>query len=172
MNITSVPSDVQEARLEQWLTEYGDAVLRICFLYLANKDLAEDAMQDTFIKVWRTMDKFENRNGSSPKTWITRIAINTCKDYKRSAWFRHVDIAKALEEIPPAFYPTTRESREVFLDVLHLPAKHKQAILLYYYQNMTLEETAEVLGISRPTLNRRLKKAYALLRYQPEGREV
>ena len=97
-----VPGESRELRLEAWLTAYGDAVLRMCFIYLADRQLAEDALQDTFLKAWRRMDSCEARSGASAKTWIMRIAINTCKDYRRSAWFRHVDMEKAIEDIPLA----------------------------------------------------------------------
>lgn len=169
MNIALVPSDIQEAKLEAWLTEYGDEVLRMCYIYLADRSLAEDALQDTFMKVWRGMSSFEGRDGSSPKTWIMRIAINTCKDYKRTAWLRHVDRSKAIEDLPLAFHDVTAESREVFQDVMRLPGKLKQVILLYYFHDMTMAETAEALGLSRATVQNRLKKAYVLLRYEPEG---
>jgi len=85
MNIALVPSKVRKQRLEAWIAEYSDAVLRTCYIYLADMALAEDSLQDTFLKVWRNMDSFEGRNGSSVKTWIIRIAINTCKNYRTSA---------------------------------------------------------------------------------------
>lgn len=169
MNIASVPSDIREAKLEAWLTEYGDAVLRMCYLYLADRALAEDALQDTFVKVWRGMNSFVGRGGSSPKTWIMRIAINTCKDYKRTAWLRHVDRSKSIEDLPLAFHDVIAESRAIFADVMQLPDKLKQVILLYYFHDMTMAETAEALGTSRATVQNRLKKAYMLLRYKPEG---
>ena len=164
MNIAAVPSEVQ---LEAWLTEYGDAVLRTCYLYLADRALAEDALQDTFIKVWRGMDG--RRNESSAKTWILRIAINTCKDYKRTAWLKHVDRSRAVEDLPPPAGDTTEESRALFLDVMRLPAKYKQVILLYHFHNLTMAEAAEILHISRSTVQNRLRKAYSLLRCTPEG---
>ena len=172
MNITSVPSEVRKLEFERWMREYETAVLRTCFLYLADRALAEDALQDTFIKVWRNMDRFECRNGCSVKSWIMRIAINTCKDYKLSAWFRHVDKTKTAEEALASSPEIKRASHELYLDVLHLPDKYKHVILLYYYQNMTLEEAAYSLGISRPAISRRLRKAYALLHYTPEGRGI
>ncbi len=144
-------------------------MLRTCYLYLADRALAEDALQDTFMKVWRSMSSFEGRSGSSPKTWIMRIAINTCKDYKRTAWLRHVDRSKAIEDFPLAFRDIAAESRTVFQDVMRLPDKLKQVILLYYFHDMTMAETAAALGLSRATVQNRLKKAYVLLRYKPEG---
>lgn len=167
MNNASVPSEVQ---LESWLTEYGDAVLRTCALYLGDRALAQDALQDTFIKVWRGMGK--RRGGSAVKTWILRIAINTCKDYRRTAWFRHIDRAKAVEDLPPAAADTTEESRALFLDVMRLPDKYKQAVLLYHYHKLTMAETADILAVSRATVQNRLRKAYALLRCDLEGSDM
>ena len=167
MNIASVPSEVREQALEAWLTEYGDAVLRMCYVYLGDRALAQDALQDTFIKAWRGM---EGRRGESAvKTWILRIAINTCKDYRRTAWMRRVDRSQPVEELPLTFEDISEESRALFDDVMSLPSKLKQVILLYHFQNLTLAETAEALHVSRSAVQNRLQKAYALLRCECEG---
>lgn len=172
MNSPLVPREVQEQRLAALLTEHQDAVLRMCFIYLADRELAEDALQDTFIKVWRRIDHFEGRNGSSVKSWIMRIAINTCKDYKRTSWFRHTDMTRAVEDLPLAIPEVTDESHELFLDVTQLPTKYKQVILLYYYQGMTMAEVGDALRLSRSTVQNRLKKAYTLLRHLQEGSDL
>ncbi len=172
MNSALVPGDVREAQLEEWMRAYENDVLRVCFLYLSDRALAEDAAQDTFFKVWRGMEQFQRRNSCSPKTWIMKIAINTARDYRRTAWFRHVDISKAMEDILPTLRPVMSDTRNVLEDVLAMPAKYKETILLYYYQNLTMEEAAQALGISRPTFCRRLQKARALLRCELEGRET
>jgi len=171
MNRALVPGEVRRQRLEAWVAEYSDAVLRTCYIYLADMALAEDALQETFLKVWRSMDDFEGRNGSSAKTWIIRIAINTCKNYRSSAWFRRVDKSKIIEELPPSVTGVTDESRDVFFEVMQLPVKLKQVVLLYYYHGMNMVETAEILRISRAAVQKRLKKAYELLRIQLEGSE-
>ena len=118
MNIASGSIGEREARFEQLMRDYETEVLRLCFLYLMDRSLAEDAMQDTFTKVWRYLERFERRNDCSIKTWIMRIAVNTCKDYLRSSWFRRRKQTCALEEIPPALTPISQDSREFFLDVL------------------------------------------------------
>ena len=63
-----------ERRLEDWMRTYGTAILRTCFVILSDAREAEDAMQDTFLRAWRAMDTFEQRNGASVKTWLMRIA--------------------------------------------------------------------------------------------------
>lgn len=89
-----------ERRLEDWMRTYGTAILRTCFVILSDAREAEDAMQDTFLRAWRAMDTFEQRNGASVKTWLMRIAINVCRDYQRKRWFRHIDMRHALEDLP------------------------------------------------------------------------
>lgn len=162
MGNTTVSTATREQRLEQWIALYGDAVLRTCFVYLSDTGQAEDAMQDVFLKAWQCMDQFEGRNGCSEKTWLMHIAINTCHDYHRSKWFRHVDTSKVLGDIPmDAVLP---ESRKLLSDILTLPEKYKQVVLLYYYQEMTLVEVAKALNVGKSTVHHRLQKAQKVLK--------
>ena len=169
MNRGLVPGEVRRRRFEAWVAEYSDAVLRTCYIYLADMEAAQDAMQESFLKVWRSMDRFEGRNGSSPKTWIMRIAINTCKNYRSSAWVRRVDRSKIIEELPPPASCVSDVSRNVFLEVMQLPDKLRQVVLLYYDQGMNMAEIGDILKISRSAVQHRLQKAYTLLRIQLEG---
>ena len=166
----AIPSEDKERQLEEWISRYSSAVMKLCFVYLADADLAKDATQDTFVKVWRKMEQFRGRRGQSPKAWIMQIAVNTCKDYKRTAWFKHIDMRKSIEELPEPAAPVSDSSRELFLDVMDLPPKNKQVILLHHFQNLNKSETGQALGSSHTAVSKRLKKAYELLRYEPEGR--
>lgn len=163
--------DAKLRQFETWFADYCDCILRMCFAYLADRSLAEDALQDTFVKVWRKMDGFLRKNECSAKTWIVRIAINTCKDYKRSAWFRNIDPSRALETVPPALFPCPDELRAIFFDVMALPNKYKEVVLLYYYQKLSMAEVGSALRLSRSAVQNRLQKAYALMRLKREGAE-
>ena len=165
---TAVVDDVHEKQLEEWIAEYSSAVLKLCFVYLADAEMAKDAMQDTFVKVWRRMEQFQNRHELSEKAWIMKIALNTCRDYKRTAWFRHIDMRTSIEELPEPVAPTPEVSRELFIDIMNLPAKYKQVILLHHFQNLNQSETAQALGISRTSVSKRLKKAYGMLQFEPK----
>lgn len=70
-----------EDLLERMIRDYGDALLRTCYLYLKDYHLAEDAVQETFIKAMKHYGGFRHR--SDEKTWLTRIAINCCKNMMR-----------------------------------------------------------------------------------------
>ena len=159
----------KKQKFESWVRQYGESILRTCFVYLIDKSQAEDAMQDTFLKAWKHMDQFTGRNGAAEKTWLLRIAINVCHEYHRSKWFRHMDTEKALDELPGRYLTMEAEDRTLFLDVLRLPVKLKQAILLYYYQKMTLQDVADILGVPLSTAHHRLKKAEELLKMTLTG---
>ena len=68
----AVLDDVHEKQLEEWIAEYSSAVLKLCFVYLADTEMAKDAMQDTFVKVWKHMEQFQSRHELSAKTAQSR----------------------------------------------------------------------------------------------------
>lgn len=162
----------EEMRLERWMEQYGNAILHACFVCLSDRQLAEDAMQDSFVKAWRNMKAFENRREGSEKAWLLRIAINTCNDYRRGMWFRRVDLPGEMEKLPPALISVSPKERDLFLDVMQLPGKYRQVILLRYYQNLTLKEMGEVLGLAPSSIHHRLKKAEEMIRRGLEGRDT
>ena len=160
--------DNREALLSEWLTAYGDLINRTCCLILGDRALAEDATQETFLRAWKSMAQF--KGDASPRTWLTRIAINVCRNTRRTGWFRRFDRSVTPEELP---LPAPDEDRTLLLTVQQLPEKYKQVIILRYYQGMSLDEAAKVLGISRSTAHHRLQKALQLLRIDfDEGRDA
>ena len=171
MEHTSAPGAEAEQRLLFWIEQYSSQILKTCFVCLADRAQAEDAMQDTFIKAWRHMADFEQKQIQNEKAWLLRIAVKTCRDYRRTAWYRHVDSRHALEDLPPRLMETENEDRDLLLTVCCLPDRYKQVLLLYYYHGLTEQETAEIVGLSLSSVHRRLRKAEALLRTALEGGE-
>ena len=163
MEHAAVPSMVREQRLQGWIQAYAGEIMKVCCIYLADRVQAEDATQDTFLKAWKHMGDFERKGVGNEKAWLMRIAVNTCRDYRRTAWFRHVDSRRSIDELPQAPTPNARD-HELAMDVCRLADKYKQVVLLYYYQNFTIQETAKALGIPSSTVHRRLRQAEALLR--------
>ncbi len=115
MERAEVPGMNREQRLGRWIEDYSDPILHICFLYLSDQGQAEDAVQDTWIKAWKHMGDFERQGIANEKAWLLRIAINTCKDYRRSAWFRHIDRQRALDELPPRLVSAEPEDHSLTL---------------------------------------------------------
>ena len=101
MESAEASGDVREERLRRWIAEYSEAILRACRLLLSDRGQAEDAMQDTFLKAWRHMADYEKKHVENDKAWLLRIAANTCRDYRRSAWFRRVDRRADWADLSP-----------------------------------------------------------------------
>ena len=154
----------REALLTAWVDRYSDSLLRMCFISLRDWALAEDALQETFIKAWRAMPQYEHSPIRNERAWLSRIAVNVCRDLRRSRWMRHVDAAQALETLPPSQLAVEPEDRTLLLDILAMPEKYRQVLILYHYQRLTMREVAQVLGADVSTVHARLKKAEGMLR--------
>ncbi|MDR1262425.1 MAG: sigma-70 family RNA polymerase sigma factor [Oscillospiraceae bacterium] len=154
--------DNRACDLEQLVRLYGDEILRLCYMHLYDRQLAEDAAQETFVKAFQKASTF--RNESQVKTWLTRIAINTCKDFRRTAWFRHVDRQMTAEDLPHKETNIDTADDSVIVEVMNLPIKYRTVILLRFYQEMGFAEIAETLGIPIGTVSTRLDAAKRILK--------
>ncbi len=157
----------REEQFNHMVIAYEKDLLRLCVVYLRDVSLAQDAVQETFLKAYRRMHKFEGR--SSEKTWLMRIAINTCKDMKKGGWFRHVDASACLDDLPIPVDPPSVEHIALTSAIMALPRKYMEVVLLHCDQGMTVRETAAALGITPPAVINRLKKARVQLRDALEG---
>ena len=159
--------------LEKMMDDYGNDLLRLCYMYLKDYQLAEDALQDTFIKVYTKYASFKKQ--SSEKTWITSIAMNVCKDYMRKKSFsEQADDFSTFIPVDESASPETLalqsvENAQVLKAVLALPDIYRQTILLYYYSGFSTVEISKILKTAKPTVNVRLKRARDMLKASLEG---
>lgn len=148
-----------EQEMERLIIEYGDAVFRMCYLYLKDYHLAEDAAQETFIKAMKHYDSF--KRNSSEKTWLTRIAINCCKNMMRMNWFR---LGRGqLKENEQTFsvdpIENVLERNSITKAIQSLEVHDRELIILYYYQELSMKEIAQVIGKSENATIQRMKRA-------------
>ena len=162
MEVVKDPDNKREQELVHLVDAYQSSLRRMCCTILRDQTLAEDAVQETFLKAYKALDDF--RQDCSEKTWLMRIAINTCRDFRRSAWFRYLDRRITPEDLPLASNPMEEESIELTAAIMRLPQKLQEATLLHYYQNMTVREIAEALQTPQSTVSARLIRARAKLR--------
>lgn len=158
----------RDAWLEGAMEQYEESLLRMCFACLGDAALAEDAVQETFLKAYRALNRF--RGDAEEKTWLLRIAINTCRDLRRSAWFRHVDRKVTLDGLgePASAQEWSEWDDTLTRAVMGLKPKYREAVLLCCYQGLTGQEAASVLKISRSAVMNRLRQAKAILRKELE----
>ena len=167
MSVVKSPDKLREEKLHQMIDKYEKDLIRMCCAYLRDLSMAEDAVQETFLKAYKGLDSF--KGNSSEKTWLIRIAINVCNDMRRNSWFRFIDQKIDVERLQIPKWEQNDVSISLMMEIMRLPRKYMEAILLYYYEDMKVAEIAEMLGISDTVISRRLKKAREMLKGMLEG---
>ena len=115
-NVTGPGTAQDRNRLfEQLVDRYQEPVLRMCYYCLCDKTQAEDAAQETFLKLYRTLDNY--RGDCSEKTWIMKIATRVCYDMNHSGWFRFMNYK--LREVILLYYYQGMNVNEI-ADALNL----------------------------------------------------
>lgn len=162
MNDVRMTVSVRERTLERLMAEYGNSVERVCFLFLKDRQLAQDASQDTFIKVWRALDGL--REDGAEKAWLMKIAVNTCRNVLRSRYFRRVDRGVSTDELPEPATEDLQRDDSLLREVMALERKYREVVVLHYYQELSTEETAAVLSVPAATVRTRLRRAREVLK--------
>lgn len=166
MELCQVPDKAQEADISRLMEQHGDSLLRFCYLNLGDLQLAEDAVQEAFVKAYRKYHTF--RGDCGEMSWLCAIAINCCRDIRRRRWFRN-ESGRSLEELPEIGEEFKVQDDTLINEVMNLPRKYREIILLHYYQGIGLHEIAQTHSISESTLSTRLKRAREKLRNKLEG---
>jgi RNA polymerase sigma-70 factor (ECF subfamily) len=160
--------------IEQLMREHGNAVLRTAYAYVNDRDAAEDLFQEVFIKAYYNMDKF--RGDCSIKSWLIRITINVCKDYLKSAYQQKVVPMMEFEEDAIVSDDDFEEienadrNKTIRQAVESLPETYREVVMSVYFNEMSVAETAEALGIAEGTVKSRLSRARDVLKNKLEGR--
>lgn len=141
--------------------DYSNMILKIAFTYVKNSTIAEDIMQEVFIKYINKMPEFESNENE--KAWFIRVTINLSKDHLKSFWIRK------RTEMPEELTYLQDEEQEVIYDVLKLPNKYKSIIYLYYYEGYSIKEIAKILKINEKTVGTRLSRGRKILKINIEG---
>ncbi len=148
----------QEDNINRLISIYGDTIFRLCYLYVKDYQIAEDIVQEVFVKVYRNYNKF--KHNSDEKTWITKIAINTCKTYLKGSWVKRVILKEEIEntfiEDVEKRFIYQDEKAQLLLAVLEMDSRYKDIIILYYYNDLTISEISRILGISENTVKTRM----------------
>ena len=159
------PGEAAEAELVRWMEDYGPMLAGTCTALLRDAHLAQDVVQETFIRAYQHRGRFR---GGSEKAWLTRIAVNLCRDQQRSKWFRLVDRRVPVEELALPAPQSGGTAGQLYAAVQSLPDAYREIILLRYYQDMSMGDIAQALRLTPSRGYRRLQKARHLLKRKLE----
>ena len=130
---------------------------------------AEDLTQQTFLKVWSSVDRFKGRSKFS--TWLHRIAYNCYIDWKRRNTGNALNLPdqwwlQCIDDNPGPFSNLAERqlAQRLYEAVDQLDQDKKQTVHLHYYQGLSLRETAKVLGVATSTVKYRLREVLRILR--------
>ncbi|GIP35904.1 RNA polymerase sigma factor [Paenibacillus sp. J2TS4] len=150
--------------LDELMNDYGQDIWNYAYFITKNRAQADDISQEVFLKAYRHISSFR---GECPvKSWLLKITFNLCINYKRSAFFRKVTLRDWIR--PSETHRSAEDdyidqmmSDEIWKTILRLPAKFREVLILDIQHAMSLQEMADLLGISMGTVKSRLHRARA-----------
>lgn len=158
---------MNEWQAQRLVELYSDMILRISYSYLKQTCDAEDICQTVFLKYLTAKPVFESIEHE--KAWIIRTTVNTCKDHLKSAFFRRT---VPLEEAASMASPPVPDNE--ILDALNrLPKNYRISLYLFYYEDYSAGEIAQVLGKRQSAIEQYLSRGRKKLRsYLSEERST
>ncbi|MBQ6707915.1 MAG: RNA polymerase sigma factor [Clostridia bacterium] len=151
-----------ENEFETKYNDYGKMLFKIAFLYMGNSSDAEDVLQDVFVKFLSSRHNF--KDGEHEKAWFIRVTQNKCLDMLKRASNKNVPI----EDIISLNYVENNDMSEIIEKVFSLPEKYKLSVILYYYNDYSVEEISKILKISKSAVKMRLKRSREILKLELE----
>lgn len=147
--------------ISEIVNTYSDMVYKIAFARTKNKFDADDVFQEVFIRYMKNHHKLQSDEHT--KAWLIRTTINCSYNIFNSSWFK-----KTVPLIDNISF-STEENKDLYYSVLELPIKYRTIIHLFYYEDMTIREISESLGIKEGTVKSQLHRGRNLLKELLKG---
>ena len=167
--LTAVPP--WHAQYEALYREHSARVVRLCRLLLDDPQEAQEVAQEVFVKLLR---RHHEPGGSTQwGAWLTRVAVNACRDRRRSAWWkqwrqRHQvieDMELVASEPTPERAAIGRESRtRIWRAFRELPRRQREVFVLRHLEEWSTQDVADALGLTTGSVKRHLFRAVERLR--------
>jgi RNA polymerase sigma-70 factor, ECF subfamily len=150
---------------DRLVERYQRDVYRLCYRFVNNHEDANDLAQEAFVKAYRALDRF--RGDSAFSTWLYRIAVNACLNYRAAKKPRADEIPDSLADPRPRADEgilSDERSRVVRAAIERLPEKQRATVILKTYHDLSHEEVASVLGSTVGTVKANLFHGLANLK--------
>lgn len=141
--------------------KYFDMIYRLALSQTKNRDSADDAVQEVFLRFLKSDKEFES--DEHIKAWLIRVAVNCCHNVFSNSW------AQKTTPLTEDIIFDTKEKGDVYYAVLELPQKYRAVIHLFYYEDMSIEEISKTLGQNASTVKSQLSRGRKMLRNMLEG---
>ncbi len=135
---------------------YAGTLYRIACTYCRQHADAEDIVQTAFMKLYQTETEFQDEEHI--KRWLIRVTVNEARNLCSSFWKKNVTSLESSGMIQPYDFPRPEYS-DLYDAVLSLPGKYKIVVHLYYYEDYSVKEIAEILSLKETTIQTQLMRA-------------
>ena len=147
-------------RFETAYTNYADAMYRIALSHMTRREDAEDVVHDVFIKYMQASPSFADDDHE--RAWLIRVTVNRCRDLLRRRTIRRYVGFDEIEEIPAE--EETYGGQGVVSMISTLPEKYRSVMVLHYLEGYSVEECANILGLSASGIKMRLSRGREMLK--------
>ncbi len=146
-------------------------LINLAYRYCRDRQRAEEMAQDAFIQIYRNLRKY--RGDAAFSTWLFAVSLNLYRSFMRRKSIP-VESIDALTEIAGGQFPQLQIEQEERDDLVRravaaLPSRYRDAVIVFYFREMDLAETAAILGVSEGTAKARLHRGRELLRRKLAG---
>lgn len=147
--------------IERIVETYSDLLLRLAIHHVKNMAEAQDVVQDVFLKYMKKNPKFDSLDHE--KAWFYRVCINRCKDYQRHWW----QINRS--DVDYEFKSNDEKHYELIEEIKKLNFHERNAIYLFYYEQYTTKQIADIFEVKENTVSSWLHRARLKLKEQLKG---
>lgn len=145
--------------VEELAGRYRDNLFSAAFQICKNAADADDIVQETFLQYYVAKKEFDSEEHI--RAWLIRVAVNKAKNVNRSFWRQN---KVPLEEYMESLAFETPKEETLFETVMNLPQKYRMVIHLYYYEDYSVREIAQILRIKEGNVKARLSRGRKLLK--------
>ncbi len=148
--------NLTETEFDKKYHMYKDLIYNIAYTYVHNKFDSDDITQDVFIKYLESTVEFNSLDNE--KYWLIRVTINQSKNYLSTSWKKKTILNDEMVERTMEKESREKEKNDYYRIITSLPNKYKEPIVLFYYEDLKIEEIAKVLNISLNCAKKRLER--------------
>lgn len=163
-NHLRIPKEGAPVNFETLVQPHLTSAFRVAFLIVHDYHLAQDAVQEALWEAYQSLNRYDERKGSSFRAWFMKIVTHRALNVVR----RKKKTEEYMDSIDPGQNPLEsilqrEKEQQIWRAIQLMTPKHRSAVILYYYEEFSIAEIAKILGVFEGTVKSRLHKARKLI---------